>query len=387
MDEAKSKSTAAKEAGLGGNEADSRAMDEALQSSFTILKLVISVLVVYLIFSNTSTVEDDKEGVIILRFGQPRSDSTNEVWKSGIRFAWPYPLEERVSIKRETPVKVSDGFFYANKPQVGAESQAAIHPAKDGYILTRDNKILHIRAQLKYSIISPTRYKFGFKDANAIIKLALESAITHAAADTKLESVYSNPANFGGKVLARIREIEKQYNLGVKIDSVTIAKSDVVLPFMTQKARQQFAESKQNKDGKHPELVKAKGYLDQIRKTYSLDSTENPEGEVATVINKANSEARTRMARVESLRDQFYNIYGGRDGKPVNSPAERMRALEQHYYKVIKRILDNSDIKVYLVSSRPGGARQKIRLLINPKPPAPKKPAGPAPGGPPPPGN
>ena len=39
-----------------GNEAGSRAMDAALQSSFTILKLVIAVLVVYLVLSATQSV-------------------------------------------------------------------------------------------------------------------------------------------------------------------------------------------------------------------------------------------------------------------------------------------------------------------------------------------
>ena len=55
-----------------GNEASSQAMDAALQSSFVILKVVIAVLVVYLVFSNTFTVEDKKEGAIILSFGKSR---------------------------------------------------------------------------------------------------------------------------------------------------------------------------------------------------------------------------------------------------------------------------------------------------------------------------
>ena len=45
-----------------GNEASSQAMDAALQSSFVILKVVIAVLAVYLVFSNTFSVVEGKQG-------------------------------------------------------------------------------------------------------------------------------------------------------------------------------------------------------------------------------------------------------------------------------------------------------------------------------------
>ena len=43
-----------------GNEAGSQAMDAALRSSFVILKVVIAVLAVYLVFSNTFSVENKR---------------------------------------------------------------------------------------------------------------------------------------------------------------------------------------------------------------------------------------------------------------------------------------------------------------------------------------
>ncbi|MDP7011824.1 MAG: hypothetical protein QF685_10620, partial [Verrucomicrobiota bacterium] len=64
-----------------GNEAGSQAMDAALQSSFVILKVVIAVLAVYLVFSNTFSVVEGKQGAIILRFGESRTN-TEDVWAS-----------------------------------------------------------------------------------------------------------------------------------------------------------------------------------------------------------------------------------------------------------------------------------------------------------------
>ena len=78
-----------------GNEAGSHAMEQALRSSFTILKLVIAVLAVYLVFSNTFSVDENTEGAIVLRFGQAQTEDRDKVFEAGIRFAWPYPIDEK----------------------------------------------------------------------------------------------------------------------------------------------------------------------------------------------------------------------------------------------------------------------------------------------------
>ena len=54
---------------------------------------------------------------------------------------------------------------------------------------------------------------------------------------------------------------------------------------------------------------------------------------------------------------------------------DKRLALQRHYYTVINRLMEESDIKVYYVASQPDGSKQKIHLQINPKPPAPKTPA------------
>jgi len=383
MEENKPSRAEPTETGLGNEIGSTRAMDEALQSSFTILKLIIAVLVVYLVFSNTSAVEGESEGVIILRFGQPRVDSTtNEVWKSGVRFALPYPLEERVRIAREQPLE-TEFFKYAPVGRLSLGENLNHRPVdaeQDGYVRTRDNQILHITATLRYSITEPSRYVFEFADPEAVLKMALEGAITHVAAENKLDFIRNNRVAFAGQVRKRVDVLARKYGLGVSINGVIVGNDDVELPFMTRKARVQLSQSKDEASRivadaqKNAQKIR-QAFEDSTNSTNAVGEVNTNATEVATIINQAHSEARARVARVEALRDQFDSIYGGTDGKPVRLAEDRRRALERHYYRVIDRMMTESDIKVYYVSGRPGEPRQKVHLLINPKPPKPKKSA------------
>ena len=78
-----------------GNEAGSRAMEQALRSSFTILKLVIAVLAVYLVFSNTFSVDENTEGAIVLRFGQAQTEDRDKVFEPVFGLRGRIPLMKK----------------------------------------------------------------------------------------------------------------------------------------------------------------------------------------------------------------------------------------------------------------------------------------------------
>ena len=357
-----------------GNEAGSTAMDEALQSSFTILKLVIAVLVVYLVFSNTSTVEGKKEGVIILRFGKAREITPKDVFESGIRFAWPYPLEERVIIERERPI-TTKFFKYSPVGRIEIGDNLDNHPLdaeKDGYVLTRDGLILHLEATLNFEIEDPKAFAFNFAQPEKVLSTLFESAITHEAFEVTMTELYqSNLEKFIRKVKERTKKLAENYGLGVKINRVYIRQGDVELPFMIRAAYENMSssEAKAN-DSVQQEKNMARSVIESIK---SDGSSTNKTGEVAIILDKAKGQATTTIREVEALRQRFYSIYGGDNGtEPVRSPAERRRGIHRLYFEVFNRLMTESDLKIYVISNR-SGPRQKVHLLMNPKPPEPKK--------------
>lgn len=356
-----------------GNEAGSTAMDEALQSSFTILKLVIAVLVVYLVFSNTSTVEGKKEGVIILRFGKAREITPKDVFESGIRFAWPYPLEERVTIERERPI-TTKFFKYSPVGRIEIGDNMDNHPLdaeKDGYVLTRDGLILHLEATLNFEIEDPKAFAFKFAQPEKVLSTLFESAITHEAFEVTMAELYKSNLKFIEKVEERTKKLAKNYGLGVKINRVYIRQGDVELPFMIRNAYKEKSSSLKNANEIKQQAENSR--RQDIESIKSDGSSTNKTGKVAIILSEAKGKATTAVVEVQALRQRFYSIYGGDNkNEPVRTPAERKRGIHRLYFEVFDRLMTESDLKIYVISNR-SGPRQKVHLLMNPKPPEPKK--------------
>src|SRR5512138_2501432 len=71
----------------------SRALEEALRSSFVVVKVVLVLLVLVSIFSGIKTVAP-QERAVILRFGKPIGTGTEQLLGPGLHWAFPYPIDE-----------------------------------------------------------------------------------------------------------------------------------------------------------------------------------------------------------------------------------------------------------------------------------------------------
>lgn len=341
-----------------GDEAGSRAMEQALQSSFTILKLVIAVLVVYLIFSNTFSVDEDSEGAILLRFGQARTTSAEDVYKAGIRFAWPFPIDEKVEIARERPVKsVAAWHAPIGRMEVGDNvNQRPVDAMYDGYAITMDDKIIHVKAEMTYRVSEPSRFTFDFADATTILQLVLDNGLTYSAAEANLSAILENPTAFTETVKRRVDKLVRSYDLGVEVLRVNISGKDVKLPFMTQDAYDSF----NGMDAQVAEAISsAESGADAIRRAIVSDS-----GEGGLIRNQAENQAEALRASVDSLANRFRDIV-----QKYPDPVSRRRYMEQLYFETMKSITENKDIKIILVSKTGKLSPTKLRLLINQPPP------------------
>ena len=347
-------------------EAGSRAMEQALRSSFVILKLVIAVLVIYLVFSNTYSVEQEKSGAIELRFGEIQTTDPDEVYKPGIRFAWPYPIEEKVEIVRARPVK-SNAAWHApiGRVEIGERPEdRSVDAASDGYVITSDDKILHIRAEMTYSVVDPGSFKFAFAEATEVLQLILDNGITYSASEANFSEILANPTRFAEAVKRRVGDLVRDYSLGVVVKGLNVSGKDVILPLMAQKAYDSFnGVSAQREEA----LSSAKSEAEAIQRAISSgdESSLNAlSGEVATIRNQADNQAQAMRASVDSLANRFKEII-----EKYPDPVSRRRYMEQLYYESMERIAENDDIKIYLISKTGKLNPTKLRLLINQPPP------------------
>jgi len=362
-----------------GSEAGSQAMDAALRSSFVILKGVIALLVVFLIFSNTKTVEDQQEGAIVLRFGKSRTPAS-EVWDPGLRFAFPYPIEEVKELEAVSPVSTLFAWTEDKARDLTKTASADVDPNSiekinaanptQGYLVTKDQKILHLKATMNYQITDPDKFVFGFHEvtlgnravpgAERVLKAILESALTHAARQRTLEEIIgtqlipadaANKASFQELVRARVIRLMKQYDLGVKLKGAVTLDTVGDNKQIPRSARISWAKYKNQQS----QSTKIESDANLFAATNKVS-----ESELKTIANNAETQRKVSIASLDVIATQFTNIVNN-----FPKPDARQRHMEELYLAAIKRIAQNPDVKIWLVPQGAPGQPTRIRLQIN----------------------
>ncbi|HOB33544.1 MAG TPA: SPFH domain-containing protein, partial [Verrucomicrobiota bacterium] len=94
-----------------------------------------------------------------------------------------------------------------------------LNPAVDGYVLTADGNIIHVRATLFYRIDDPIQYVLGFASASNVVQNALNSALVHTAARFRVDDILTRDvAGFRDALTQRVAELLEQWNVGVSVD-------------------------------------------------------------------------------------------------------------------------------------------------------------------------
>ena len=364
-----------------------QAMDAALRSSFVILKVVITVLVVYLLFSNTFTVEDGKEGAVIMRFGVSRTEA-KDIFTPGIRFALPYPIEERQEISIAQPVDTSFAWTkYPPRDLMDASQDPDALPRiqasdpRQGYVLTSDRKALHLQANMTYkidtqSVSTSVPFVFNFYRAPQIsptdpldnhaektMKAVLESAITHAALQRTMKEIMSGRSegkdDFETLVNDRVFKLIDKYELGVTQVSITIGLGaeggSEAIPVFARKSYQQL-----NEQGAQAQSIRSKAQND-------VEGLKLTSAQLASITKGLVDENTEMLDSLKSIENDFVSI---RQNYP--DPEARRRRLKEMYFEKITEIANREGVKIFLVTKGPAGQPTRLRLQIN-QPPADRK--------------
>src|SRR5215469_108229 len=212
-------------------DAGSQALAEALGSSFTIVKIVMALMVIGFIISCAHQV-GPQERAIVLRFGKPVGVGEKALLGPGLHWSLPYPIDEFVRIPiSQLQMVISDNGWYATTPEQeftgeNLMSGPTLNPAVDGYVLTADHSIAHVRATLTYHITDPIRYVFDFVNASNAVQNALDNSVLYAASQFNADDILINEVErYKEAVEARMTDLIVQNNLGIAIDTCTIDKN------------------------------------------------------------------------------------------------------------------------------------------------------------------
>jgi membrane protease subunit HflK len=339
-------------------EAGSRALADALRSSFVIVKILMVGLVVLFFFSGIFTVPSGQRA-IVLRFGKPVGIGEQQLLGPGLHWSFPSPIDEVVRIPtgeilsvqstagwyQLTPEELASG---KDNPQAGTMT---LNPAVDGYTLTGDGNIIHIRATLRYRITEPLKYVLGFVNASNVVQDALDSSLFYASAFFDVtQATRLNRSGVQDMIQRHVTDLLHQDDIGITVESCFV--QDIIPPRQTKQIFEQVTaaevERRQTNDA-------AQAYSARILTT--------AQGDASAIIDSGRADATRLVQEVSAEADYFQ--------KQLPRYKENPQFFRQHLQaEVMGRILTN----VSTIFAMPEGAQTWTQLNPPPRRRAPEPP-------------
>jgi len=345
----------------------SQALAEALHSSFGIVKFVMLALFLVFLVSGFFTV-GPQEKAIKLRFGKPVGEGEQALLGSGPHWAWPYPIDEvvKIPITEIQEVKARANWFAQTSLQEArgeippAPPGMPLNPAIDGYALTADGNIVHVKATLRYRIEDPVRCVFGFaSDTNGNYSLAgisnavlnvLENALVHAAASFKMDDTLFDKIAFQDAVQRRVVKLVQEQKLGLVVDQCVVESRQ---PRQLDEAFKRVTEAGQKSS---TAITEANTYRNQVLSRADADA--------AAAVDTAQTEKTFMVDRLTTDVASFRKLLPSYQSNPALF--KQLRLIE-----TMGRVFTNVQEKMYLPTTADGKPTE-LRLLLNRELPKPK---------------
>lgn len=335
------------------DDASSQALNEALGSSLLLVRVLAVVLAAAFVFSCVFTVNPN-EVAIVLRFGNPVGQGSEQIKTQGLHWAFPYPIDEIVKIQiGESKVIRATGAWYAISPEDEAagimpQPTPSLAPGVDGHVLTSDGNILHVRATLRYKIVNPVAYAFRFSNVTNLLRDTLDNSIHWAAVRFSADAaLYKDRVAFRDAIRQRAVDLIERHQVGVSLDTLDV---EVAAPAFVKTYFDQVIAAEQDRSRK---INEAQGEYDRI--------TREAEGE-AKRARDVGLGLSNQLVQAVSADAQFFQQQLVEYRKNPALLRDRLRIA------AVSRVLTNAQDKFF----QPGRI-EELRLNLSREPETPRK--------------
>lgn len=345
------------------NDTGYRALTEALNVSFRVLRFVLVLLLLLYLGTGVFRVEQHERAFVLL-FGKVTGLGAERVKGPGIHWTLPRPFARVVKVATERVRTVETrAFWYERQPGLpeglppGPETpppKPSLEPGKDGYTLTGDANLLHSRWALRYTIEDAEAWLFGFGQMDQLLLRELEHAIVSVSARFPIDAALRTDLEaFRSAVDSTLRARAREFDWGIELQGVDVLA--LTPPLQVAAAFASVIEAEQDSSRS---INTARGEATRL--------LNEAVGRAAQVKAEAEAHARRQVSQVSADADYFDKVYA----QFVANPEVIARTLRQ---ETLRRTLQNLQHK-YLLHEREDGSRE-LRLLLSPEARSPwKKP-------------
>ena len=193
--------------GFGGGGSGGGGGNLQMPESARLWKWGVGALVaVWFLFSSFHIVPPEKEGVVT------RLGSYSRTVGPGVKFTWPAPIE-RIRMEDVRAIRTM---------QVGSPNAS-----DENFVLTRDQSIVDLAYEVRWSIRDPELYIFQLADPDGTIREVAESAMRATVANFDLvQAIGPGRVEIETQVQQRMQALLDQYRAGVTIQGIAIRQAD-----------------------------------------------------------------------------------------------------------------------------------------------------------------
>lgn len=301
-------------------DAGSRALNDALNASFRVLRGVMLLLVVAYLASGVFVVKQHEKAMVLV-FGKLSGLGGERIKGPGLHWTWPRPVSEIVRLPAERVQTLAvDSFWYKREAdfQDNAAPPPALRPDSEGYLITGDANLLHTRWAVRYTLEQPEAAAFGFTSLETTLRQELERSVTRVAAVTPIDrALRTEIESFRAAAEKEFRARCDAMTLGVRVQGVDLIAANA--PLQVADAFENVTKSEMDRS---KQVSEARAYA-QRAKNEAL-------GEAEKVKAEGRSYQQKTISETASQADYFSKVLVQYQQNPDVVRAALLRAGIQH---------------------------------------------------------
>ncbi len=330
----------------------SDALVRTLRLTFNSLRVLIVLLLIGFIFSGSFFVRENEQA-IILRFGKVISGPEGALRKSGSwHWAWPAPIDKIIRIPVTQNIEItsekfwySDEFANADETYTGEENELV--SGRDGYLLTGDINLLHLKTTAICRVTDPFKYHFFANEADreSLLQSLMNQIVVQNIASQKVDdALYRNVGNLETK-------LQKEFNQKVVNLGLTVIDFKIEQKAPPRAVLSSFSNVLSSELEKDQTINEANAYAERLVTEAS--------GKASKVLSTARVEKQRQLSELEADAKYFEAIYKEYRQHPKTT-------LLSLYNQVLGDSLTQAEELFVLPADEEGSS--ELRLLLSKEP-------------------